>query len=62
MGCVVFAIGCILEIAPMDVLACFVIGRLVAGAGVGFISAIIILYMSEIAPKKGTSPTVVRLL
>ncbi|KAF8142912.1 general substrate transporter [Mycena galopus ATCC 62051] len=51
MGCFVFAIGCILEVAPMDVLACFVIGRLVAGAGVGFISAIIILYMSEIAPK-----------
>ncbi|KAJ7888359.1 general substrate transporter [Mycena olivaceomarginata] len=52
MGCVVFAVGCILEIAPMDVLACFVIGRLVAGAGIGFISAIIILYISEIAPKK----------
>jgi len=52
MGCVVFAVGCILEIAPEDVLACFIIGRLVAGAGVGFISAIIILYMSEIAPKK----------
>ncbi|KAF7372718.1 General substrate transporter [Mycena sanguinolenta] len=51
-GCVVFSIGCILEIAPKGVLACFVIGRLVAGAGVGFISAIIILYMSEIAPKK----------
>jgi MFS family permease len=29
-----------------------VVGRLIAGAGVGFISAIIILYMSEIAPKK----------
>ncbi|KAJ7649287.1 general substrate transporter [Mycena rosella] len=52
MGCVVFAIGCILEIAPQDVLGLFVVGRLVAGAGVGFISAIIILYMSEIAPKK----------
>ncbi|KAJ6467586.1 general substrate transporter [Mycena vulgaris] len=52
MGCVVFSVGCILEIAPRDVLALFVIGRLIAGAGVGFISAIIILYMSEIAPKK----------
>ncbi|KAJ6463954.1 general substrate transporter [Mycena sanguinolenta] len=52
MGSFVFAVGCILEIAPKDVLACFVIGRLIAGAGVGFISAIIILYMSEIAPKK----------
>jgi len=52
MGCVVFAVGCVLEIAPQDVLGLFVVGRLVAGAGVGFISAIIILYMSEIAPKK----------
>ncbi|KAF7301013.1 General substrate transporter [Mycena indigotica] len=52
IGCVVFAVGCILEIAPKDALACFAIGRVIAGAGVGFISAIIILYMSEIAPKK----------
>ncbi|KAJ7807542.1 hypothetical protein B0H14DRAFT_2190176, partial [Mycena olivaceomarginata] len=29
-----------------------VVGRLVADVGVGFISAIIILHMSEIAPKK----------
>jgi sugar porter (SP) family MFS transporter len=29
-----------------------VAGRLIAGFGVGFISAIVILYMSEIAPKK----------
>lgn len=29
-----------------------VVGRLVAGFGVGFVSAIIILYMSEIAPRK----------
>ena len=28
------------------------VGRLVAGFGVGFVSAIIILYMSEIAPRK----------
>lgn len=51
-GCALFSVGCILEIAGQDALALFVIGRLVAGAGVGFISAIIILYMSEIAPKK----------
>ncbi|KAL3496122.1 general substrate transporter [Aspergillus germanicus] len=29
-----------------------VVGRFIAGLGVGFISATIILYMSEIAPKK----------
>lgn len=50
-GCLIFAIGCILETASTT-LALLVVGRLIAGAGVGFISAIIILYMSEIAPKK----------
>jgi sugar porter (SP) family MFS transporter len=51
MGCFIFSIGCILETASTG-LAVMVVGRLIAGAGVGFISAIIILYMSEIAPKK----------
>ncbi|MCJ1413819.1 hypothetical protein MMC32_000144 [Xylographa parallela] len=50
-GCFVFSVGCILETASTG-LAVMVVGRLIAGAGVGFISAIIILYMSEIAPKK----------
>ncbi|MCJ1477911.1 hypothetical protein MMC13_006585 [Lambiella insularis] len=50
-GCLVFSIGCILEVASTG-LAVMVVGRLIAGAGVGFISAIIILYMSEIAPRK----------
>jgi len=48
---VVFSIGCILETASTG-LPVMVVGRLIAGVGVGFISAIIILYMSEIAPKK----------
>ena len=51
MGCLIFTVGCILETASTG-LAVMVVGRLIAGAGVGFISAIIILYMSEIAPKK----------
>ncbi|PMD17520.1 general substrate transporter [Hyaloscypha hepaticicola] len=50
-GCLTFTVGCILETASTT-LAVMVVGRLIAGAGVGFISAIIILYMSEIAPKK----------
>ncbi|TAQ88487.1 hypothetical protein B7494_g3201 [Chlorociboria aeruginascens] len=50
-GCLTFTVGCILETASTT-LATMVVGRLIAGAGVGFISAIIILYMSEIAPKK----------
>lgn len=51
IGCVTFSIGCILETAA-TALGVMVAGRVIAGLGVGFISAIIILYMSEIAPKK----------
>jgi len=51
LGCFIFTIGGILEVASTG-LNVMVGGRLVAGFGVGFISAIVILYMSEIAPKK----------
>jgi sugar porter (SP) family MFS transporter len=49
-GCVVFSVGVILQVASTAV-GLLVAGRLIAGIGVGFVSAIIILYMSEIAPK-----------
>ena len=49
-GCIVYGIGCILQTASTG-LGLLVAGRLIAGFGVGFVSAIIILYMSEIAPK-----------
>jgi sugar porter (SP) family MFS transporter len=49
-GCVVFTVGVILQTANTS-LGLIVPGRLIAGFGVGFVSAIIILYMSEIAPK-----------
>ena len=51
-GCVVFSIGCILQMASTNQVALFVFGRLIAGFGIGFISSVIILYMSEIAPRK----------
>jgi hypothetical protein len=51
LGCIVYGIGCILQTASSS-LGLLVAGRLIAGFGVGFVSAIIILYMSEIAPKK----------
>jgi len=51
IGCVIFTVGCILETASTS-LGVMVPGRLIAGLGVGFISAVIILYMSEICPKK----------
>ena len=50
-GCAVFIVGVILQTAS-TALGLLVAGRLIAGFGVGFVSAIIILYMSEIAPKK----------
>lgn len=51
LGCGVFCIGVILQAASHG-LGLLVAGRLVAGFGVGFVSAIIIVYMSEIAPRK----------
>ncbi|KAF9423328.1 hypothetical protein BGZ76_003667 [Entomortierella beljakovae] len=51
LGCAIFIVGVALQTASAG-LALLVVGRAVAGLGVGFVSAIIILYMSEIAPKK----------
>ncbi|RFU30325.1 hypothetical protein B7463_g6033, partial [Scytalidium lignicola] len=50
-GCGIFLIGTILQTA-VNGLGLIVAGRLIAGFGVGFVSAIIILYMSEICPRK----------
>ncbi|WWD01272.1 hypothetical protein V866_008215 [Kwoniella sp. B9012] len=50
-GCGIFIVGCVLQTASRG-LGLLVAGRIVSGFGVGFISAIIILYMSEIAPRK----------
>jgi SP family sugar:H+ symporter-like MFS transporter len=50
-GCGVFCAGVILQTAS-TALGLLVAGRLIAGFGVGFVSAIIILYMSEISPRK----------
>ncbi|KAH8912607.1 hypothetical protein BR93DRAFT_889442 [Coniochaeta sp. PMI_546] len=51
-GCGLFSLGCILEIASTNQEVLFVCGRLIAGGGVGFISSVILLYLSEIAPRK----------
>lgn len=52
LGCGIFLIGVILQTASAHGLGLIVAGRLVAGFGVGFVSATIILYMSEICPRK----------
>ncbi|ESZ95546.1 monosaccharide transporter [Sclerotinia borealis F-4128] len=51
LGCLVFIVGVILQTASTG-LGLLVAGRLIAGFGVGFVSATIVLYMSEICPKK----------
>jgi MFS family permease len=50
MGCVIYTLGVIIQMITGDgqPLPAIVVGRLVAGIGVGFESAIVILYMSEI--------------
>ncbi|OJJ04809.1 hypothetical protein ASPVEDRAFT_54910 [Aspergillus versicolor CBS 583.65] len=50
-GCAIFMVGVALQTASTTV-ALLVVGRLIAGFGVGFVSAILILYMSEISPRK----------
>merc|ERR1711977_479584 len=50
-GCIIYIVGVILQVAN-EGLGLIVAGRLVAGLGVGFESAIVILYVSEICPKK----------
>jgi MFS family permease len=49
-GCGIFSLGVVLQVASTSV-SVLVPGRLIAGIGVGFVSAVIILYMSEVAPK-----------
>ncbi|KAH6686667.1 general substrate transporter [Plectosphaerella plurivora] len=53
-GCAIYMFGCVIQMITGhgDSLAAIVAGRLIAGVGVGFESAIVILYMSEICPKK----------
>ncbi|GAA6053018.1 hypothetical protein JCM3770_002385 [Rhodotorula araucariae] len=51
-GCGLYMAGVVIQMFAATGLATIVMGRLVAGFGVGFVSAIIILYMSEICPRK----------
>jgi MFS family permease len=50
LGCLIYLIGVIIQMVTGDgdPLGAIVAGRLIAGLGVGFESAIVILYMSEI--------------
>jgi MFS family permease len=53
-GCAIHAIGIIIQMLPGiggNALGIIAAGRLIAGIGVGFESAIVILYMSEIVSR-----------
>ncbi|KHE85701.1 general substrate transporter [Neurospora crassa] len=54
LGCLIYLIGCVIQMITGlgDALGAIVAGRLIAGIGVGFESAVVILYMSEICPRK----------
>ncbi|KYK56559.1 hypothetical protein DCS_03559 [Drechmeria coniospora] len=54
LGCFVYIVGIVIQMitSPSNALGPIVAGRLIAGFGVGFESAIVILYMSEICPRK----------
>jgi SP family sugar:H+ symporter-like MFS transporter len=50
-GCAIFIVGVVIQVSATYI-AALAVGRVVAGFGVGFVSAINILYMSEVAPRK----------
>lgn len=54
LGCVIYMIGVVIQMItnPNAALGPIVAGRLIAGLGVGFESAIVILYMSEIVSQR----------
>lgn len=51
ISCLVFAIGVAVQVGSVNVGA-LVAGRLIAGFGVGGVSATVVLYVSEISPRK----------
>ena len=51
LSCLVFSVGVAVQTATVNV-GGLVAGRVVAGLGVGGVSAVVILYVSEIAPKR----------
>lgn len=58
-GCLIYLVGVAIQMVTGhgDALAVIVSGRLIAGIGVGFESAIVILYMSEIVSHPARSQT-----
>lgn len=58
LGCLIYMLGVVVQMITGlgNALGAIVAGRLIAGVGVGFESAIVILYMSEIVSRVGLPP------
>lgn len=54
LGCAIYAFGVVIQMitSPEHALGPIVAGRVIAGLGVGFESAVVILYMSEIVSRR----------
>ncbi|KAK0118909.1 hypothetical protein ONS95_007781 [Cadophora gregata] len=51
VGCAIYIVGVVLQVVTDGNFACLTSGRAIAGLGVGFVSACVIMYVSEITPK-----------
>ena len=51
-ACAVFCCGVLIQIVPSNALACFYVGRVVSGLGLGAATAIAPCYNAETAPKE----------
>lgn len=52
IACTIFCTGVILQVVPSHSLACFYVGRFVAGLGLGSATATAPAYNAEMAPKE----------
>lgn len=52
VACTVFILGVLLQLVPSHSLACFYVGRFVAGLGLGSLTAVAPSYNAEMAPKE----------
>ncbi|KAE9381522.1 high affinity monosaccharide transporter [Stipitochalara longipes BDJ] len=51
LGCTIYIIGVVVQVIAQAV-NLLIVGRAIAGVGVGFVSATVVMYVSEISPQK----------
>lgn len=52
LGALVYTVGVVMQMATDSSVGLLIAGRFVAGLGVGFISAAVVMFLSEITPKR----------